>query len=242
MPGTYNLAATDLITLLNSTVTNQTGAAILDSISSAFKGDAFPFGKTSVQTSNGPVDTPPPYPAGYKFDQSTVVAAGTQLELIVLPGSTSVTGSTYTTISGAGMEATRTDFTFLTSGDVVIGAGDQNVAVTDYNSGTAPDTLIGGVGTEKLISGAGSNVLVAGSGANTLKGGQYADTLLGGGDSRLVAGSGNNVLKSSTLSTGSDTLVGGSGRVSSRSAGWQQQACRQHGFWLRQHVGRRNRP
>jgi Ca2+-binding RTX toxin-like protein len=203
---TYNLAASDLITLLNSTVTTQTGRAILESIESAFN-SAFPFANTSVQTSNGPADT---VPGGYKIDYSATVAAGTQLELIALPGSTSVTGATYTTVS-AGTETVKTAFTINTSGGVVIGAGDQYVGLTDYNSSTTADTLIGGAYWERLVSGSGNNVLVGGTGLNSLVGGSGADTLIGGGKSHLQAGSGANVLMSSTLSTGSDDLTGSTG-------------------------------
>ena len=214
---TYNLAASDLLTLLNSTVTQATARAILESVEGAF-GSAFPFSPTGVNTTNGPSSV---ISANFPVQNSDKVAAtstlnGTtptssyaiDLELITVPTST-ITGSS--SAQSPGTETSQASIALSTLGGIVIGVGDQNVSVTDTNSGTKSDTLIGGAYLERMVSLEGNNLLVAGSGANTLIGGSGADTLLGSGTSRLVAGSGANVLKSSTLSSGADTLIGGSG-------------------------------
>ena len=203
---TYNLAASDLITLLQSTDQTQTGRAILESVVSAFS-SAFPFSNTSVQQTNGPANT---VPAGYASAASDTIGAGVQLELITLPTSTSITGSLFPT-PAVGTETSASTISLTSLGGVVIGAGDQFVVVSDKNTGPTADTLIGGAGKEKLISAGGANVLVAGPGANSLLGGAGADTLIGGGASRLVAGTGANILKSSTLASGHDSLLGGAG-------------------------------
>ena len=205
---TYNLSAADLITLLNSTTTTTTGKAILDSVSSAFP-SAFPFGTTSVQTDTGPADT---VPGGYTVTSNDTVPAGTQLELITVPGSTTLSGSSFTAgTSGTSLQSAITPITLTTSGGVVIGAGDQYVSVLDSNTGSTADTLIGGAYLEKLLSLAGNNKLVAGSGYNTLQGGSGSDSLYGGGLSVLNSGSGANLLTSSSLSGGHDILRGGTG-------------------------------
>lgn len=208
---TYNLTATDLITLLNSTVTTPTGKAILDSVSSAFD-TAFPFGNTSVQTTTGPADTAP---STYAITYNDTVAAGVQLDLIVVPGSTAVTGAPFTAgQAGTSMQTAITPITLTTAGGVVLAAGDQFTSLLDKNMGTAADTLIGGAYQEKLFSLSGNNVLVGGTGANTLQGGSGQDTLIGGGMSILQSGSsgtGAAVLKSSTMAGGHDTLRGGAG-------------------------------
>ncbi len=212
---TYNLAASDLITLLNSTVTNQTGRLILETL----LGDpaaGFPFDKTGVNTTNGPSDTTSPtFPVtGFDIVPGMATDSGgaytVALELITVPGSTTLTGSPFT-VGAVGAETINTPINITTAGGLVVAAGDQYVAVIDHNTGTAADTMVGGAGLERLVSGSGSNVLIGGSGANTLIGGSGADTLIGGGTSRLVAGSGANVLMSSTLSSGHDTLLGGTG-------------------------------
>jgi hypothetical protein len=205
---TYNLAAGDLITLLNSTVTSPTANAILSTLLIADAGVLT--GLNGVQTTEGPSDVTDPHFPVNEFDS---VGSGISLELITVPTSTT-SGSTY--VPGAAGTAAQTAITPMnisTAGGVVIGAGDQFVSLIDYNSGGTADTLVGGAYKERLISNTGNNVLMGGTGANTLLGGSGADTLVGGGDSRLVAGLGANVLKSSTLSSGHDTLIGSAGSV-----------------------------
>jgi Ca2+-binding RTX toxin-like protein len=216
---TYNLAASDLITLLHSTVASPAGKLILETLMADSPFAGFPFDNTGVNTTNGPSDTTSPSFPITSFDTvpSTSTTSGgvatpsynIALELITVPTST-ISGSIFTA-GVIGSETLNTPINITTVGGLVVAAGDQYVAVIDYNNGSAADTLVGGAFQERLISGAGSNVLIGGTGFNTLIGGAFADTLIGGGSSRLVAGIGANVLKSSTLSSGQDTLLGGSG-------------------------------
>ena len=207
---TYNLAASDLITLLNSTVTSPTAGVILSTLLNQFP-DALLIGTTGVNTTNGPSDVTDAHFPINQYD--SVAGSGIELELITVPTST-ISGTTFVPgVAGTTVQTGITPMNISTAGGVVIGAGDQFVAVLDYNSGSKADTLIGGAYKERLISVTGNNRLVGGSGANTLIGGSGTDTLVGGGHSRLLAGLGANILMSSTLSSGHDTLIGGVGAV-----------------------------
>jgi hypothetical protein len=197
---TYNLSAADLVTLLQTTVTQPTDGLILGTL---IHNGEYPGPISSlvgVQTDL------------YNSSTSSIIPTGTQLELLTLPTST---GDSMAAASAptpvVGPTTPVYNFSFLSPGGVVIAAGDQADIVADYNTGTKSDTLLGGGGNEYLSSVVGNNSLVAGTGANTLHGGFGNDTLVGGGDSKLVAGDGNNVLIGGTIAGATDTLVGGIG-------------------------------
>jgi Ca2+-binding RTX toxin-like protein len=189
---TYNLDASDLITLLKSTVTDPTYNAVLSRL--VLNGD--------IGTSTVGVDT-----ELYSSGGTSLVPAGTILDLLTLPTSTAVTGASFPAPT-VGASLPSTSFTLVSSGGLVIAAGDQADNVTDISSGKV-DTLIGGAGFEKLYSEVGNASLVGGTGANTLVGGYGKDTLTAGtGNQRLVAGLGGSTLYGGS---GTDTLVGAFG-------------------------------
>jgi Ca2+-binding RTX toxin-like protein len=204
---TYNLNAADLITLLASTVQPTTGGSILEALinNGEFPG---PVGATyGVETDIGPSG------GSVLPDQNITIPATingfpTQLELITLPTSTAVTGSTFPT-PGVGPVTPVTNFTFTSPGGIVIGVGDQAVDVVD--KGPGGDTLVGGAGFERFGVRSGDNLLISGTGQNSLFGGSGDDTLIGGGQSRVQAGTGNQKLVGGTIAGAHDTLIGGSG-------------------------------
>jgi hypothetical protein len=197
---TYNLNAADLVTLLQTTVTQPTGGLILNTL---IHNGEYPGPISSlvgVQTDL------------YNSSTTSLIPTGTELELLTLPTSTGdpilAPGEPVPVV---GPTTPVFNFNFFSPGGVVIAAGDQADIVTDYNSGTKADTLLGGGGNEYLSSIVGNNSLVGGTGANTLHGGFQDDTLVGGGDSKLVAGDGNQDLIGGTIAGATDTLVGGTG-------------------------------
>src|SRR4051794_14089260 len=164
---TYQLNAADLLTLLASTVTPGTESQILQQI---LAHGVFPSGPNSlahVETVAGPPGSVPPV-------NNDTVAPGTKLELITIPTSTPITGSSFPAPTvGGGAPSAKFNFTNPT-GNVIFAAGDQ--AVTLFDLGTAGgDTLIGGAGFERLVTTGGANMLMGGTGANTLIGGSGAD-------------------------------------------------------------------
>jgi Ca2+-binding RTX toxin-like protein len=195
---TYTLSATDLLTLLQSTETSSTVGTILDTL---VHNSLFPAPTIQVQT-DGPVGTVP-------ANNNLVINPGTQFEQVVIPTSTDVTGAIYPPPTIAASTTPATTFNFLSPGNVVIAAGDQNVHINDTSGGS--DTLIGGAGAERLHTVVGNNLLIAGTGLNTLVGGVGADTMRGGGQSRLVGMSNGQVLIGGLVSGASDTMVGGAG-------------------------------
>jgi Ca2+-binding RTX toxin-like protein len=186
---TYNLNAGDLITLLKSTVTDPSQNAILAQL--AINGDL-------TSNTNGV------FTELYNSSATTLVPAGTILDLLTLPTSTSIPGSSYPTPT-VGAATPSGDITLVSQGGLLVAAGDQADTVTDIDTG-GTDTLLGGAGFEKLYVETGNASIVGGTGQNTLIGGYGKDTLTAGtGNQRLVAGLGGSTLYGGS---GTDTLVG----------------------------------
>jgi Ca2+-binding RTX toxin-like protein len=189
---TYNLNAGDLITLLKSTVTKPSQDAILAQL--AINGEL-------TNDTNGVATQL------YTSGGTTLVPAGTILDLLTLPTSTSTPGSPFPAPT-VGAASPSTNISLVSQGGLIIAAGDQADAITDLNTG-ATDTLLGGAGFERLYAETGNASIVGGTGQNTLNGGYGKDTLTAGsGNQRLVAGLGGSTLYGGA---GSDTLVGNFG-------------------------------
>jgi Ca2+-binding RTX toxin-like protein len=186
---TYNLNAGDLITLLKSTVTDPSQNAILAQL--AISGDL-------TSNTNGV------FTELYNSGGTTLVPAGTILDLLTLPTSTSIPGSSYPTPT-VGAATPSTDITLVSQGGLLVAAGDQADSIFDIDTG-GTDTLLGGAGFERLYVETGNASIVGGTGQNTLVGGYGKDTLTAGtGNQRLIAGFGGSTLYGGS---GTDTLVG----------------------------------
>ena len=123
-----------------------------------------------------------------------------------------------------------------TLGDSVVSTGDSNDKLSDYNTGTTGDTLVGGTGKAGLYSETPTgqahtgNTLLGGSGMNSLYGaggdvlrayngaGSSGNTLYGHGDT-LYGGSGADKL---VAKEGHNTLYGGSGHSTLIAGGGDQ--------------------
>jgi len=199
---TYQLNAASLLTLLASTTVASTDALIQKTLLDEGLLTGPVTNLIGVQT-DGPIGV-----VGLAND--VTITAGTKLELLTIPNSTSDPTATYTQPTAPGATTPITIYDFTSPGGVVIASGDQATTIVD-TSATGGDTLLGGAGNEKLHTTTGANVLIGGVGQNTLIGGAGADTLWGGGDSRLVATAGNTTLIGGTIAGAHDTLVGGQG-------------------------------
>jgi Ca2+-binding RTX toxin-like protein len=189
---TYNLNAGDLITLLKSTVTDPSQNAILAQL--AINGEL-------TNNTNGV------FTQLYNSSGTTLVPSGTILDLLTLPTSTSIAGSSYPAPT-VGPATPSNDITLVSQGGLIVAAGDQADSVFDVDTG-ATDTLLGGAGFERLEVEVGNASIVGGTGQNTLVGGYGMDTLTAGtGNQRLVAGLGGSTLYGGS---GTDTLVGNFG-------------------------------
>jgi hypothetical protein len=136
---TYNLNAADLVTLLQTTVTQPTSGLILNTLIANGEYPGPISSLVGVQTDL------------YNSSASSLIPTGTELELLTLPTSTGdPTLAPLAPHPTVGPATPVFNFNFLSPGGVVIAAGDQADIVTDYNTGTKGDTLLGGGGNEYL--------------------------------------------------------------------------------------------
>jgi Ca2+-binding RTX toxin-like protein len=215
---TYDLNQYQLNTLLASTVVPSTSATIIAALEHVSGGagvyySEYPEGKQLI-----PVQTESTYqngPITVSADEALFI--DTVATSVIPPASPKMVIPQ--TAPGPDTSGPYTVQTLITSGGLMIAAGDQNIKIWDQGPGD--DTLVGGAGREALHVTSGNNLLIAGAGHNTLYGGSGSDTLIGGGESRLVAaqgvGGGSQLLEGDTLPPASasdvyhDTLRAGSG-------------------------------
>jgi Ca2+-binding RTX toxin-like protein len=209
---TYDLNQYQLNTLLASTVVPSTSATIIAALEHVSGGPGvyyseYPVGKQLIPVQTAPSSESGPITVG--SDEALFIDT-VPTSVIPPPGPKMLIPQTAPGPDTSGPYSTQT---LITSGGVMIEAGDQNIKIWDQGPGD--DTLVGGAGREALHVTSGNNLLIGGSGANTLYGGSGFDTLVGGGDSRLVGamglGAGNTSMVGGLAAGAHDTLVGGSG-------------------------------